>query len=82
MQPQTSVKTYLPANVRVMIALVASPTLLVVGMLVFTLFTKGWREVSTSMIIFTLLSVLAYYIVIVGNFPKFKRSISTSSTDK
>lgn len=82
MQPQTSVKASLPANVRVMIALVASPTLLVVGMLIYTLFTKGWRDVSTSMIVFTLLSAFAYYIVITGNFPKFKRSTRASSANK
>lgn len=59
----------LPANVRVMIALVASPTLLVVGMLFYTLFIDGWQEISVSMIIFSLLCALAYYVVITGRPP-------------
>lgn len=60
----------LPANVRVMIALVASPTLLVVGMLLYTLFAKGWQNISISMIVFTLLAMLAYYVVITGRPPR------------
>jgi hypothetical protein len=54
-----------------MIALTASPTLLVVGMLLYTLFFDGWRSVSVSMIIFSMLSILAYYVVISGHPPRF-----------
>ena len=59
-------KAPIPANVRVMIALVASPTLMVIGMLFYTLFVTGWRSISISMIIFSLLGVFAYYVVIAG----------------
>lgn len=62
----------LPANVRVMIALVASPTLLVVGMLFYTLFFDGWQSVSISMIIFSILCSLAYYVVISGHPPRLR----------
>jgi hypothetical protein len=68
----------LPANVRVMIALVASPTLLVVGMLFYTLFIDGWQKVSVSMIIFSLLCTLAYYVVITGHPPR----LSTKKRDE
>jgi hypothetical protein len=53
-----------------MIALTASPTLLVVGMLFYTLFVDGWQKVSISMIIFSLLCALAYYVVITGHPPR------------
>jgi hypothetical protein len=62
----------IPANVRVMIALVASPTLMVVGMLLYTLFVDGWQYISISMIIFSLLCVLSYYVVITGRPPRFR----------
>lgn len=70
MTQQNTSRPPLPANVRVMIALTASPTLLVVGMLLYTLFFDGWRSVSISMIIFSMLSVLAYYVVISGHPPR------------
>ena len=60
----------LPANVRVMIALVASPTLLVVGMLFYTLFFEGWQNITISMIVFSLLATFAYYVVIIGRPPR------------
>ncbi|MBU3005597.1 hypothetical protein [Paraglaciecola arctica] len=63
-------RTPLPANVRVMIALTASPTLLVVGMLLYTLFVDGWQKVSISMIVFSLLCAVAYYVVITGHPPR------------
>jgi hypothetical protein len=53
-----------------MIALTASPTLMVVGMLLYTLFVDGWQKISISMIIFSLLCVLAYYVVITGQLPR------------
>ena len=70
MTQQNSSRSPLPANVRVMIALVASPTLLVVGMLFYTLFVDGWQKVSISMIVFSLLCALAYYVVISGHPPR------------
>lgn len=72
MTQQDSSRPRLPANVRVMIALTASPTLLVVGMLLYTLFIDGWQKVSVSMIIFSLLCVLAYYVVITGHPPRLR----------
>jgi hypothetical protein len=59
-----------------MIALVATPTLMVIGMLFYTLFFTGWQYVSISMIIFSLLGFFAYYVVIAGKLPpiSFKRS--------
>jgi disulfide bond formation protein DsbB len=73
-------KAPIPANVRVMIALVAGPTLMVIGMLFYTLFVTGWRFVSISMIIFSLLGFFAYYVVIAGKLPSFRRK--TSDTEK
>lgn len=72
MTVQNQASTKLPANVRVMIALTASPTLLVVGMLFYTLFVDGWQKVSISMMIFSLLCVLAYYVVITGHPPRLR----------
>ncbi|MFT2090510.1 hypothetical protein [Paraglaciecola sp. 2405UD69-4] len=74
MDQKPAKQTSLPANIRVMIALVASPTLLVVGMLIYTIWTEGWKEVSISMIVFTILSAFAYFIVITGNLPSFRKS--------
>ncbi|MDP5032275.1 MAG: hypothetical protein NWQ54_17955 [Paraglaciecola sp.] len=62
-------KAPIPANVRVMIALVATPTLLVIGMLFYTLFVSGWQAITISMIIFSLLGLFAYYVVITGRLP-------------
>lgn len=70
MTEQNAPRSTLPANVRVMIALTASPTLLVVGMLLYTLFYDGWRSISVSMIIFSMLCILAYYVVISGHPPR------------
>jgi hypothetical protein len=70
-QPVTAKKT-VPANVRVMIGLVASPTLMVMAMLLYTIVTTGWLTVSISMIIFTLLGVAAYSVVITGKLPAKK----------
>jgi hypothetical protein len=69
---QNSTRTPIPANVRVMIALVASPTLLVVGMLFYTLFFDGWQSISISMIVFSVLCMLAYYVVISGHPPRLR----------
>ncbi|WP_299078469.1 hypothetical protein [uncultured Paraglaciecola sp.] len=75
----TSKTKTLPPNVRIMIALVASPTLLVVGMLFYTLFIDGWQKVSVSMIVFSLLCVLAYYVVITGRPPRLTKKKYTQT---
>lgn len=72
MTKHSTTRPPLPANVRVMIALVASPTLLVVGMLFYTLFFDGWRSISVSMIIFSILCILAYYVVFSGHPPRLR----------
>ena len=72
MTEQNSTRPPIPANVRVMIALVASPTLLVVGMLFYTLFFDGWQSISISMIVFSVLCTLAYYVVISGHPPRLR----------
>ncbi|MFT5839858.1 MAG: hypothetical protein ACI9UT_002369 [Flavobacteriales bacterium] len=72
MTEQISTPKPLPANVRVMIALTASPTLIVVGMLLYTLFVDGWEKVSISMIVFSLLCALAYYVVFTGRTPRLR----------
>ncbi|MBU2877423.1 hypothetical protein KO530_07080 [Aliiglaciecola lipolytica] len=59
-----------------MIALVASPTLMVIAFSVYSLFTENWREPGVSGIIFSALGIFAYYVVIVGRLPNwfhFKR---------
>jgi hypothetical protein len=55
-----------------MIALTASPTLIVVGMLFYTLFVDGWDKISISMIVFSLLCALAYYVVFTGRTPRLR----------
>ena len=72
MKNETPPSHPIPANVRVMIALVASPTLMVIGMLFYTLFITGWQFVSISMIIFCLLGFFAYYVVIAGKLPAIR----------
>ncbi|MFA3790887.1 hypothetical protein AB6T38_07200 [Aliiglaciecola sp. SL4] len=66
----------IPANVRVMIALVASPTLLVIAFSIYCLWIGNWQEPGVSGVIFSALGIFAYYVVIVGRLPKwfhFKR---------
>lgn len=64
-----------------MIALTASPTLLVVGMLLYTLFIDGWQKVSISMIVFSLLCFLAYYVVITGHTPRLRMKKTKQTTN-
>ncbi len=70
---KTATSSKIPANVRVMIGLVASPTLLVIGMLLYTLFTQGPLGISISMIIFSGLGLFSYFVVFTGRLPKFKQ---------
>jgi hypothetical protein len=65
----------IPANVRVMIALVASPTLMIIAYSVYLLFSGSWIEVGFSGLIFSTLGIFAYFIVFSGRLPRFlKRS--------
>lgn len=75
-------KAVLPANVRVMIALVASPTLLVMGMLFYTLLVQGWQYVSISMLIFSGIGVLCYYLVFTGRPFRLKYTKRMTQTAK
>jgi heme/copper-type cytochrome/quinol oxidase subunit 2 len=61
----------LPANVRVMIGLVASPTLLVIAFSIYSVLYGNWQEPGISGIIFSSLGVFAYYVVIVGRLPQW-----------
>ncbi|GAC16233.1 hypothetical protein [Aliiglaciecola lipolytica] len=66
----------IPPNVRVMIALVASPTLMVIAFSIYCLWIGNWQEPGMSGVIFSALGVFAYYLVFVGRLPKwfnFKR---------
>lgn len=62
-----------PPQVRVMIALCASPTLMVIAFFIYNLATQQWREIGISTVIFTLMGLFAYYIVFTGKIP-FKNS--------
>lgn len=67
----------IPANVRVMIAIVATPTLAVLAFVVYSIITGGLITLSLTGIIFSTLCIFAYYIVIVGRLPawlNFKKS--------
>jgi hypothetical protein len=65
----------IPANVRVMIGLVASPTLMIIAYSLYLLFMGQWIEVGFSGLIFSTLGVFAYFIVFSGRFPRiFKHS--------
>lgn len=66
----------LPANVRVMIALCASPTIFVIGFLFYNLFLAQWTEIGISTLIFSALGFFAYSIVITGRIPFQKTSRS------
>ncbi|MBE1301664.1 MAG: hypothetical protein GJ680_17385 [Alteromonadaceae bacterium] len=62
-----------PIQIRVLIAIVASPTLMVLGFLFYNLVTFNFADIAISTGIFSLLGCFAYYIVITGNLP-FKSS--------
>ena len=67
----------LPANVRVMIAIVASPTLAVFAFVLYSVFTGSVSDFSVSGVIFSALCIFAYYLVIAGRLPawlNFKKS--------
>lgn len=69
----------IPANVRVLIAIVAFPTLLVLAFVVAAIVRGNWSDVSIGGIIFSSLCILAYYIVISGTLPGFIRNIKGKS---
>ncbi|BDX05443.1 hypothetical protein [Planctobacterium marinum] len=64
----------LPPNVRVMIGLCASPTLMVIGFLLYNLATAQWTEIGISTLIFSALGFFAYSIVITGRVPFLTKS--------
>lgn len=63
----------IPANVRVMVALVASPTLLIIAFSVYSLVFGDWKAPGVSGVIFSALGFFAYYVVIVGRLPGWFR---------
>lgn len=67
----------IPPNVRVMIAIVATPTLAVFAFVVYSVLTGGLINLSLSGVIFSALCFFAYFIVITGRLPgwlNFKKS--------
>ena len=69
-KPKAAAK--IPPQVRVMIALCASPTLIVIAFLLYNLATQQWKEIGVSTIVFSLVGLFAYYLVFTGKIP-FKR---------
>ncbi|MFQ3220580.1 MAG: hypothetical protein ACI96W_002951 [Paraglaciecola sp.] len=63
----------IPANLRVMIALVSSPTLLLMAYIIYVLWQGKWSQISIAGVIFSLLGVFAYFIVITGRLPTFSK---------
>lgn len=59
----------LSPNIRVMIAIVASPTLMVIGYMGYIIVTAQWQELSVTGAIFTALGLFAYFIVFTGHLP-------------
>lgn len=66
---ESSAPKKLPANVRVMIALVASPTLLIMAFAVRSVLSGDWQAPGITGIIFTTLGIFAYYVVVAGRLP-------------
>lgn len=71
----------LSPNIRVMIAIVASPTLMVIGYTLFVVLTGTWQEISVTGAVFSSLGIFAYYIVIVGQLPEFMRRFKPNTGD-
>jgi hypothetical protein len=69
----------IPANVRVMIAIVAFPTLLVLAFVLAAIVRGNWSDLSIGGAIFSALCIFAYFIVITGRLPKFFRNIKGKS---
>ena len=67
----------LPINVRVMIAIVASPTLMVLFYMGVIIYRRAWQEISISGVIFSVLCIFAYYLVFIGKLPKFASRIKS-----
>lgn len=58
-----------PVQIRVLIAIVASPTLMVLGFLFYNIVTFNFADIAISTGIFSALGCFAYYVVITGNLP-------------
>lgn len=61
----------IPANVRVMIGLVASPTLLIMAFAVFSVISGDWQAPGITGMIFSALGFFAYYVVLTGRLPRW-----------
>lgn len=72
-QERNNVQKRIPANVRVMVALVASPTLLIIAFSVYSVLFDDWKAPGISGIIFSALGIFAYYVVIFGRLPSWFR---------
>jgi hypothetical protein len=56
-----------------MIALLSSPTLLLIAYIFYMLWQGKWSEISIGGVIFSLIGVFAYFIVITGRLPTFSK---------
>jgi hypothetical protein len=63
----------MPINVRVMLALIGSPTLAVMAYFVYNLSIGAWLLITPGMVIFSVIGGLIYYLVIFGRFPRFRK---------
>lgn len=68
-QEETVEGVKIPPNIRVMIAIVATPTLAVFAFVIYSIYTNGLGELSISGVIFSALCIFAYYLVIFGRLP-------------
>ncbi|NCP64267.1 MAG: hypothetical protein GW763_13880 [Paraglaciecola sp.] len=62
-----------PINVRVMLALIGSPTLAVIAYFIYNLSIGAWQSITPGMLIFSVIGGLIYYLVIFGRLPRFRK---------
>lgn len=62
-----------PANIRVMLAIVASPTIAIMVFQVFALMEGDWRSLLDVFNVFIVFGLMAYYIVFTSRLPFRKR---------
>lgn len=54
-----------------MIALVSSPTLLLMAYIIYVIWQDKWNQISIGGVVFSLIGIFAYFIVITGRIPTF-----------
>jgi hypothetical protein len=73
-KPNTNNSSSVPINVRVMLALIGSPTLAVIAYFIYNLSVGAWQSITPGMLIFSIIGGLLYYIVIFGRLPRFRKA--------